>query len=65
VSALESSGKPLFYPVGDPAALGLDAPPLSRAEAVRIHVRALGGMQKDALVVSRRTVRGAEIEDSV
>ena len=55
MSALESSGKPLFFPVGNPAVLGLEAPALRRGEAVRVHVRALGGMQKEALVVGRRT----------
>lgn len=55
MSALEASGRPLFYAVGDPHATGLDAPPLRLAEAIRVHVRALGGMQKEALVVSRRS----------
>lgn len=52
---LAESGKPLFFPVADVTALGFTAPPARLGEAVRLSVRSLAGMQKEALVVSART----------
>jgi hypothetical protein len=54
---LSASGKPLFFPVADADALGLPAPAIrpERGEAVRVFVRSLFGMQKEALVASART----------
>jgi uncharacterized OsmC-like protein len=51
-------GKPLFFEAVGAGERGL-APPASRlGEAVRLHVRSLAGMQKEALAVSRRTGLG-------
>lgn len=52
---LRDCGKPLFFAVGNAAELGLTAPPLRLGEAVRLWVRSLSAMQKEALVVSART----------
>jgi hypothetical protein len=54
---LRESGKPLFFPIADPGALGLDPPAPRLGEAVRLAVRSLSVMQKEALVVSARTGR--------
>lgn len=55
MNALRDSGKPLFFRVGNADALGLEPPPDRLGEAVRAHVRALSGMQKEALLISRGT----------
>ena len=52
---LLETGKPLFFAVANPKACGVEFPALRLGESVRCHVRALGGMQKEALVASRRT----------
>ena len=52
---LAQSGKPLFFKVANPASLGLEPPSLRLGQAVRLFVRSLRGMQKEALVVSART----------
>jgi hypothetical protein len=52
---LAESGKPLFFRVANPAELGLVPPPIRLGEAVRVGVRSLAGMQKEALVASART----------
>ena len=49
------SGKPLFFSVANPDEVGLAAPPLRLGEAVRLCVRSLSAMQKEALVVAART----------
>lgn len=54
-SPLEQSGKPLFFKVGNPGQLGIAPPALRRGEAIRVAVRSLSVMQKEALVVSERT----------
>jgi hypothetical protein len=55
VNTLAASGKPLFFKVGNSRDLALDAPTHRLGEAVRAHIRSLSGMQKEALIVSRRT----------
>lgn len=52
---LRDCGKPLFFAVGNAAELGLAAPPIRLGDAVRLWVRSLSAMQKEALVVSART----------
>jgi hypothetical protein len=52
---LRESGKPLFFKVANPEATGLAAPPPRRGQSLRLAVRALGGMQKEALVISSLT----------
>ncbi|MBI3436119.1 MAG: OsmC family protein [Proteobacteria bacterium] len=56
-NALKESGKPLFFKVADPAGIGFSPPASRRGHSVRLAVRALGGMQKEALVAS--SVAGA------
>ncbi len=55
MNALQESAKPLFFPVANAHEPGLAAPADRLGEAVRTHVRSLSVMQKEALVVSRRT----------
>ena len=55
VNPLAESGKPLFFRVADSGALGVAPPPIRLGEAVRLCVRSLDGMQKEALVASART----------
>jgi hypothetical protein len=52
---LVDSGKPLFFRVANVGDLGFAAPPIRLGEAVRLCVRSLSVMQKEALVVSART----------
>lgn len=52
---LVESGKPLFFKVENGRELGLAAPSIRLGEAVRLSVRSLSAMQKEALVVSART----------
>jgi hypothetical protein len=52
---LVDSGKPLFFRVANVGELGFAAPPIRLGEAVRLCVRSLSVMQKEALVVSART----------
>jgi hypothetical protein len=52
---LIESGKPLFFKVGNVEDVRCAAPPLRKAEAIRVYVRSLSAMQKEALVVSART----------
>ena len=49
---LAESGKPLFFRVAGPARPGIHAPPNRLGEAVRVCVRSLSLMQKEALVVA-------------
>jgi len=49
------SGKPLFFKVANPHEVGLAAPEIRLGEAVRLCVRSLSAMQKEALVVAART----------
>jgi len=51
---LVECGKPLFFKVADPRA-PLAPPAVRLGEAVRVSVRSLSGMQKEALVASART----------
>ena len=52
---LLDSGKPLFFKVENSERLGLAAPTPRMGEAVRVWVRSLSGMQKEAFVVTART----------
>lgn len=52
---LRESGKPLFFKLADPAATGFRAPEIRLGEAIRLSVRSLSVMQKEALVSSART----------
>lgn len=55
MNSLGSSSKPLFFKVANGASIGAEAPASRRGEAVRAFARSLSAMQKEALVVSRRT----------
>jgi len=48
-------GKPLFFKVGNPDETGFDTPNIRLGDAVRLCVRSLTVMQKEALVKSTRT----------
>ena len=48
-------GKPPFFQVDNIGDVGLTPPPIRLGEAIRVCVRNLAGMQKEALVVSART----------
>lgn len=52
---LRESGKPLFFKVANPEATGLAAPPPRRGQSLRLAVRSLSAMQKEALVISSLT----------
>jgi len=54
---LRESGKPLFFEVANPGELGLDLPEVRLGDVVRLAVRSLSVMQKEALVLSARTGR--------
>lgn len=48
-------GKPLFFKVGNPDEIGFDSPEIRLGNALRLSVRSLTVMQKEALVKSSRT----------
>ena len=52
---LKDCGKPLFFKVNDPQEIGFTAPDIRLGDAVRLCVRSLSVMQKEALVASSRT----------
>lgn len=52
---LRESGSPLFYPAGNPAEMGITAPFPHLGTAIRVAVRSLTVMQKEAFVASSRT----------
>jgi uncharacterized OsmC-like protein len=52
---LIESGKPLFFKVADKDSIGFKAPENRLGDAVRLCVRSLSVMQKEALVVSARS----------
>ena len=52
---LREIGKPLFFKVANAGALNFKAPPDRHGQSVRLAVRSLSVMQKDALVISSRT----------
>lgn len=52
---LVDAGKPLFFEVENTDALGIVPPAIRLGEAVRVSVRSLSAMQKEALVASART----------
>ncbi len=54
---LGADDRPLFFPVANAGALGLDPPPDRHGTAVRTWVRSLSVMQKEALVVNGATGR--------
>lgn len=49
---LGSDPRPAFFPIANPAELGLEAPQVRLGLSVRTSARALAGMQKEALVVN-------------
>lgn len=55
MNVLAGQSQPRFFPVGNAHSLGLEAPPDRPGDALRTYVRSLSVMQKEALVVSRRT----------
>lgn len=55
MNILGRSKKPLFFRAGSGASIGIEAPSNRRGEAIRTFARSLSVMQKEALVVSRRT----------
>ena len=52
---LKDSGKPLFFRVENAGEIGFSAPEIRKGEAVRLAVRSLSAMQKEALVASARS----------
>ena len=54
---LGSDPRPAFFLVGNPVEAGLEPPPDRYGQSVRTWVRALAGMQKEALVVNGMTGR--------
>jgi hypothetical protein len=52
---LVECGKPLFFRVRDPSTLTLRPPTRRLADALRVSIRSLSLMQKEALVASART----------
>ena len=52
---LIDSGKPLFFKVANADVLGFEMPAIRLGEAVRLSVRSLSVMQKEALVASAST----------
>ncbi len=54
---LVESGKPLFFEVANPEAVGLGAPQGRKEVPVRLAVRSLSVMQKEALVLNGRSGR--------
>jgi hypothetical protein len=52
---LKDCGKPLFFKLANPDAVGLAAPQDRKGQPLRLAVRSLSGMQKEALVASGRT----------
>jgi hypothetical protein len=55
MNVLGAQDKPLFFRVDDRGVTGFEPPVSRRGEAIRTSVRHLSAMQKEALVVSRRT----------
>jgi organic hydroperoxide reductase OsmC/OhrA len=52
---LEEIGPPLYYIAGNASDAGFPAPPNPYGQSLRTWVRSIGGMQKEALVVSAAT----------
>lgn len=52
---LIESGKPLFFKVANIDEVAIPAPRIRLGDAVRVSIRSLAGMQKEALVLSART----------
>jgi uncharacterized OsmC-like protein len=52
---LEEIGEPLYYIAGNAAEAGFAVPPNPHGQSLRTWVRSLGGMQKEAIVVSAAT----------
>jgi hypothetical protein len=52
---LKDSGKPLFFRVENAGEIGFSAPEIRKGEAMRLAVRSLSAMQKEALVASARS----------
>jgi uncharacterized OsmC-like protein len=52
---LKDSGKPLFFRVENSDEIGFSAPEIRKGEAVRLAIRSLSAMQKEALVASARS----------
>lgn len=54
---LLNSGLPIFFEIGDVAALDLDLPENRHGQSVRVWARSLSVMQKEAIVVAARSGR--------
>ena len=52
---LKDSGKPLFFKVANPQEIGYFAPKSRKGQSLRLAVRSLSMMQKEALIVSSLT----------
>ena len=52
---LEEMGEPLYFIAGNAEQAGFPVPPNTHGQSLRTWVRSLGGMQKEALVVSAAT----------
>jgi uncharacterized OsmC-like protein len=55
LTPLEKIGEPLYFIAGNAAEAGFPVPPNPHGQSLRTWVRSLGGMQKEALVVSAAT----------
>ena len=55
LTPLEEIGEPLYFIAEDATAAGFPVPPNPHGQSLRTWVRSLGGMQKEALVVSAAT----------
>ena len=55
MNVLGSTEKPLFFKVGNGRDLAIVPPDDRLGTAVRVYARSLSGMQKEALVASRRS----------
>ncbi len=55
LTPLEEMGEPLYYIAGNAEEAGFPVPPNPHGQSLRTWVRSLGGMQKEALVVSAAT----------
>lgn len=55
INPLRDCGKPLFFKVANPHEIGFSPPPSRKGQSVRLVVRSLSVMQKEALVASSLT----------
>ena len=52
---LRESGKPLFFEIADPDEIDFGPPQTRKGQSIRLAVRSLSVMQKEALVASSLT----------